>query len=232
MVSLQRSIFGGGEPALDGAASTERVDFDEHSWVDVVRGWLLGADTLFDALAASVPWRHGRRWMYERVVDEPRLTRAYAPDEALPHPALGDVRSALEQRYGTVFGGVFLNYYRDGRDSVAFHRDPRAARVGSGPRRDRDARRDPRVPVPATLGRPFHRRSTRLGRPHRDARAVPPRLGARCPQDRERGTTDQREHSIPGKHLGAAEALDGQPVTAASSGSPVTTTGHGALRTT
>ncbi len=123
MASLQRTIFGGGEPALDVAAPTERVDLDEHSWVDVVRGWLLGGDTLFDALAASVPWRHGRRWMYERVVDEPRLTRAYSRDDPLPHPALGDVRSALEHRYGTVFGGVFLNYYRDGRDSVAFHRD-------------------------------------------------------------------------------------------------------------
>jgi alkylated DNA repair dioxygenase AlkB len=123
VASLQRSIFGGGEPALDVGAPTERVDLDEHSWVDVVRGWLHGGDTLFDALAASVPWRHGRRWMYERVIDEPRLTRAYAPDDLLPHPALGDVRSALEHRYGTVFGGVFLNYYRDGRDSVAFHRD-------------------------------------------------------------------------------------------------------------
>jgi alkylated DNA repair dioxygenase AlkB len=123
VASLQRTIFGGGEPALDCAAPTARVHLDEHSWVDVVRGWLLGGDTLFDALAASVPWRHGRRWMYDRIVDEPRLTRAYSRDEVLPHPVLGDLRSALEHRYGAAFGGVFLNYYRDGRDSVAFHRD-------------------------------------------------------------------------------------------------------------
>lgn len=123
MASLQRTIFGGGEPTLDVAAPTARVDLDEHSWVDVARGWLLGADTLFDALAASVPWRHGRRWMYDRIVDEPRLTRAYSRDDVLPHPVLGDVRSALEHRYRAGFGGVFLNYYRDGRDSVAFHRD-------------------------------------------------------------------------------------------------------------
>ena len=123
MASLQRTIFGGGDPALDVAAPTERVHLDEHSWVDVVRGWLLGGDTLFDALATSVPWRHGRRWMYERVVEEPRLTRAYSPDDLLPPRALGDVRSALEHRYVAAFGGVFLNYYRDGRDSVAFHRD-------------------------------------------------------------------------------------------------------------
>jgi alkylated DNA repair dioxygenase AlkB len=123
MASLQRTIFGGGAPALDVAAPTEQVRLDEHSWVDVARGWLLGADTLFDALAASVPWRHGRRWMYDRIVDEPRLTRAYSGDDVLPHPVLGGIRSALGCRYGAPFGGVFLNYYRDGRDSVAFHRD-------------------------------------------------------------------------------------------------------------
>lgn len=123
MASLQRTIFGGGEPALDGGAPTERVDLDERSWVDVARGWLLGADTLFDALAASVQWRHGRRWMYDRIVDEPRLTRAYGRDDALPHPVLDEIRAALEHGYGAVFGGVFLNYYRDGRDSVALHRD-------------------------------------------------------------------------------------------------------------
>jgi alkylated DNA repair dioxygenase AlkB len=29
----------------------------------------------------------------------------------------------LEERYAVPFGAVGLNYYRDGRDSVAFHRD-------------------------------------------------------------------------------------------------------------
>ena len=32
-------------------------------------------------------------------------------------------RAALEARYRVQLGAVGLNYYRDGRDSVAFHRD-------------------------------------------------------------------------------------------------------------
>jgi alkylated DNA repair dioxygenase AlkB len=129
---LQRTLLGGGSPALDLAAPTERVELDERSWVDVVRGWLLGADTLFDLLVAQVPWRQGRRWMYDRMVDEPRLTRGYANDDPLPHPALGDVRAALAERYGRRFGGVFLNYYRDGHDSVAFHRDRELRELDEG----------------------------------------------------------------------------------------------------
>jgi alkylated DNA repair dioxygenase AlkB len=123
MACLQRTLLGGGTPHLDPAAPTERITLDDGSWVDVVRAWLLGADTLFDALVGAVPWRHGRRWMYDRMVDEPRLTFGYSGEEPLPHPVLGDIRAALSQRYGRRFGGVFLNYYRDGRDSVAFHRD-------------------------------------------------------------------------------------------------------------
>ena len=33
MASLQRSLLGGGEPTLDVAAPTERVDLDDCSWV-------------------------------------------------------------------------------------------------------------------------------------------------------------------------------------------------------
>jgi alkylated DNA repair dioxygenase AlkB len=120
---LQRTLLGGGPPRFDLEAPTERITLDDRSWVDVVRAWLLGADTLFDELVAAVPWRHGRRWMYDRMVDEPRLTRGYSGDEPLPHAVLGDIGTSLSQRYGRRFGGVFLNYYRDGHDSVAFHRD-------------------------------------------------------------------------------------------------------------
>jgi len=61
--------------------------------------------------------------MYDRVLDDPRLSRWYSPADPLPHPSLEAVRQALSARYRVRFGGVGLNYYRDGRDSVAFHRD-------------------------------------------------------------------------------------------------------------
>ena len=61
--------------------------------------------------------------MYDRVLDDPRLSCWYRDDDAMPHPAFADIRAALGTRYGASFGAVGLNYYRDGRDSVAFHRD-------------------------------------------------------------------------------------------------------------
>src|SRR5690349_7350200 len=74
-------------------------------------------------LVDHVDWRQGRRYMYERMVDDPRLSRWYPADEPVPSPVLDDARRALEERYRVPFGAVGLNYYRDGRDSVAFHRD-------------------------------------------------------------------------------------------------------------
>jgi alkylated DNA repair dioxygenase AlkB len=101
----------------------ERLQLDDQSWVDVARGWLHGADTLLDALIERVDWQQHRRWMYERMVDDPRLSKWFTADETVPHSALDLVRSALEEHYDVRLGGLGLNYYRDGRDSVAPHRD-------------------------------------------------------------------------------------------------------------
>jgi alkylated DNA repair dioxygenase AlkB len=119
----QTSLLGAGDPTVDPTAPLERLWLDDNSWVDVARGWLHGADTLLDALIERVDWQQHRRWMYERMVDDPRLSRWLTADEPLPHPALASVRSALEAKYDVPLGGIGLNYYRDGRDSVAPHRD-------------------------------------------------------------------------------------------------------------
>ena len=119
----QRTLLGAGEPEIDAGARFERVDLGSDSWVDIAREWLLGADTLLDALIDDVPWTRGRRWMYERIVDDPRLSSRYPDSEPLPHPALDDAKRALVQHYGVPFGGAGLNYYRDGNDSVAWHAD-------------------------------------------------------------------------------------------------------------
>lgn len=60
--------------------------------------------------------------MYEQVVDVPRLT-AQLPEDGPGHPLLGQAAEALEQRYGVRFDRRGLALYRDGRDSVAWHRD-------------------------------------------------------------------------------------------------------------
>jgi alkylated DNA repair dioxygenase AlkB len=123
MVAHQRSLFGGGEPAVNRSAAVVRTVLSEASWLDVGRGWLAGADTLLDAVISAVPWRQGRRRMYDRVVDDPRLSAWYRAGEPLPHPLLDDIGAALSARYCAQFGAVGLNWYRDGDDSVAFHRD-------------------------------------------------------------------------------------------------------------
>jgi alkylated DNA repair dioxygenase AlkB len=111
------------EPALRRGAEVERTWLDEGSWVDVVRGWMDGADALYETLVQQTPWHQGRVFRYERWIDEPRLTAAHASVGDAPDPVLLDVRRALRARYGVSFGGFSLNWYRDGRDSQAFHRD-------------------------------------------------------------------------------------------------------------
>jgi alkylated DNA repair dioxygenase AlkB len=61
--------------------------------------------------------------MYDRVLDDPRLSRWYATGEPLPHPALETVGRRLEEQLGVPLAGPALNYYRDGADSVAWHAD-------------------------------------------------------------------------------------------------------------
>lgn len=123
MVPHQRSLFAASEPAIDRSASIERIQLDPTAWVEVARGWLRGADVVLDALVTTVDWKRGRRFMYDHVVDDPRLSRSYRGSDELPHPVLSMAKCALESRYHVRFGGLGLNYYRDGNDSVAFHRD-------------------------------------------------------------------------------------------------------------
>jgi alkylated DNA repair dioxygenase AlkB len=123
VAALQRSLFAVGPPTVDGWVDHHRIALASGSWIDVARGWLGGADALFDELVGVVPWSQGRRRMYDRVVDDPRLSHRYAVGSPLPHPVLDDVTRALVARYRVRFGSVGLNYYRDGSDSVAFHAD-------------------------------------------------------------------------------------------------------------
>ncbi|HEX5089534.1 MAG TPA: alpha-ketoglutarate-dependent dioxygenase AlkB, partial [Nocardioides sp.] len=97
------------------------------AWVDVARGWLPEADDVFATLVREVPWRAERRQMYDREVDVPRLLHTYGVGDPLPHPALGRARGALSAYYRPELGEPFVTagccYYRDGRDSVAWHGD-------------------------------------------------------------------------------------------------------------
>ena len=85
---------------------------------DRARAW-------FAELREGVKWKTERRRMYDREVDVPRLTSHYRlepPDAAIP-PALLEAAPLVAARVGAPFNSVGLNFYRDGRDSVAPHND-------------------------------------------------------------------------------------------------------------
>jgi len=67
--------------------------------------------------------------MYDRMVDDPRLSRWYARTASFPHPVLHELRDALQSHYRVELGGVGLNFYRDGHDSVAPHADRELRRL-------------------------------------------------------------------------------------------------------
>jgi len=123
VVPGQRSLFAAGVPLIDREAPWERIDLGDGSWIDVARDYLRGADTVLDEVVDTVPWQSGRRFMYDRMVDDPRLSHRYADIVDVPHPVLAEVRADLVDRYRVPLGALALNFYRDGRDSVAFHRD-------------------------------------------------------------------------------------------------------------
>jgi alkylated DNA repair dioxygenase AlkB len=125
----QLTLFGNEEPRCDGSfGSLRRVELDRGAWIDVAPGWVRGHARLFEALARETAWRSEERMMYDRMVDVPRLYAAI-PRDGPGHPALLEMRRALDDRYGTAFEHVSLALYRDGRDSVAWHGDQVARRL-------------------------------------------------------------------------------------------------------
>ncbi|MEV4445354.1 alpha-ketoglutarate-dependent dioxygenase AlkB [Streptomyces mirabilis] len=134
---LQGSLFDQtDELHLSQLNAMRRTVLGDGAWIDLMPGWLSGADALFARLVDEVPWRAERRQMYEHVVDVPRLLAYYRAGDALPHPILDEARQALSAHYARELGEPFttagLCYYRDGRDSVAWHGD----RIGRGARED------------------------------------------------------------------------------------------------
>lgn len=124
-LAWQGSLLGGGPPGVDASfASACRVELSDRAWVDLVPGWLGGADTLLDELVASVAWRAHELPMYDKVVAQPRLSAWWGEGERNPWPsAIPPLAEALTGRYGVAFDSLGANLYRDGHDSVAWHGD-------------------------------------------------------------------------------------------------------------
>ncbi|WP_111766120.1 alpha-ketoglutarate-dependent dioxygenase AlkB [Nakamurella deserti] len=108
-------------------AEVRRTELTDGAWLDVRPGWLSGADVLFERLRDVVPWHAEHRVMYDRTVAVPRLLCFYDEGRPLPDPSLEEARARLDAHYRAELGERFatagLCFYRDGRDSVAWHGD-------------------------------------------------------------------------------------------------------------
>jgi alkylated DNA repair dioxygenase AlkB len=125
-IPFQPELFAVSVPSFDGAyRGIRRIALDDASWVDHLEGWVQGADALFQTILRTRRWKQRSRWMYQRRVKEPRLTAPWSTSsgEPLEPPLIEAMRQSLSERYGVCFDSVGFNLYRNGRDSVAWHRD-------------------------------------------------------------------------------------------------------------
>ncbi|HVE63155.1 MAG TPA: alpha-ketoglutarate-dependent dioxygenase AlkB [Mycobacteriales bacterium] len=134
-LAFQASLLDGGPPSVDPSfTGLQRVALDETSWVDHVPGWLSGSDVVFGDLLSTGKFVQRDRMMYDRRVPDPRLTAGWSTDPTdgeLP-AILPAMTTPLSARYGVVFDRIWVNLYRDGQDSVAWHGD-RNAKVHLNP---------------------------------------------------------------------------------------------------
>ena len=126
-VPFQPGLFeAGAEPSFDRSFATlRRIQLDETAWVEHAPGWVSGSDRLFEQVLRGRRWGQRSRHMYDRRVEEPRLTAPWTLSSGAPlePPLLEEIRRTLGARYGVAFDSAGFNLYRDGCDSVAWHGD-------------------------------------------------------------------------------------------------------------
>ena len=123
VATQQLTLLGNEGPSFDPAfPGMVRTDLARGAWIEQEQGFLSGHETVFATLRDDTRWHGHRRVMYDRLVDVPHLT-ATLPRDGSGHPVVRELADALGARYGVTFDSVSLALYRDGRDSVAWHRD-------------------------------------------------------------------------------------------------------------
>jgi alkylated DNA repair dioxygenase AlkB len=125
-IVFQGGLFEAGEVAFDAAyRGVRRIALDGASWVDHAQGWVRGADALFQVVIERRKWQQRTRRIYDQQVLEPRLTAPWSLEsgEVLEPAIVEAMRASLSERYGVRFDSVGFNLYRNGEDSVAWHRD-------------------------------------------------------------------------------------------------------------
>ena len=103
------------------------------------------ADHLFKVLQKGLAWQQEPIWMFGKQILQPRLTALYGDPkvpygysgismQALPFTAeLERIKQRLQEFTQHEFTHVLCNYYRDGQDSMGWHRDNEAV-LGRNPK--------------------------------------------------------------------------------------------------
>lgn len=102
------------------------------------------ADLFFLKLKNQIEWRQETIKLFGKTIMQPRLTALYGnPDKPYgysgiimqPFPwtdFLTEIKFRIEEKVQASFTHVLLNYYRDGKDSMGWHRDNEAS-LGPNP---------------------------------------------------------------------------------------------------
>ena len=111
------------ETRIDIAAFDRAIEhrLDEQSWITHVPGFIVGHGQLLTQFSALAEWEQRRRWMYTRMVDEPRLTAEYNLSDA--PPVIIDLAAKLTERLDVPYDRVWMNWYRDHTDGTGWHAD-------------------------------------------------------------------------------------------------------------
>lgn len=143
---MQLSLLDQFLPQADVAfGNNRRHDLSRGAWVDYVPEWCRGHQALLQLLIATADWELHKRRMYGREVEVPRLvaglvgsgsplgfadgsvtylrSRAKPKERERARGILLELSQLLSERYGRKLNQITLGYYRDGRDSVAYHGD-------------------------------------------------------------------------------------------------------------
>jgi hypothetical protein len=88
-------------PAINIGAFDASTDhrLDEHSWITQMPGLLIGHDRMLAELATLDVWEQRQRWMFDRKVEEPRLTGEYVDLTAAP-ALLAELAVTLSEQLG------------------------------------------------------------------------------------------------------------------------------------
>lgn len=122
--AYQASFLGDSAPAGEFDFSRARhIALDARSWIEHIPDWFRQPDALLADLMATAPWLQRDRWMYTRTVVEPRLTADFPDVGKVPLEALRAIAAALSEHYGVRYRSLWVNLYRDQRDSTAWHGD-------------------------------------------------------------------------------------------------------------